>query len=71
LLALVFPIGIDVFISAGQYIVDRAQRAANDFGKFAPPQFRSYFHVPDIWLLGRAMMPFVLTIAPPSQRVRW
>lgn len=51
LLALVFPIGIDVFISAGQYIVDRAQWAANDFGKFAPPQLGSYFHVPDIWLL--------------------
>jgi membrane protease YdiL (CAAX protease family) len=51
LLALVFPIGIDVFISAGQYVLDRAQWAANDFGKFAPPQFGSYFNVPDIWLL--------------------
>lgn len=51
LLALVFPIGIDVFISAGQYILDRAQWAASDFGKFAPPQFGSYFNVPDIWLL--------------------
>jgi membrane protease YdiL (CAAX protease family) len=51
LLALVFAIGIDVFISTGQYIVDRAQWAANDFGKFAPPQFGSYFNAPDIWLL--------------------
>jgi membrane protease YdiL (CAAX protease family) len=51
LLALVFPIGIDVFISAGQYILDRAQWAANDFGKLAPPQFGPYFQVPDIWLL--------------------
>jgi membrane protease YdiL (CAAX protease family) len=51
LLALVFPIGIDLFISTGQYILDRVQWAASDFGKFAPPQFGSYFNVPDIWLL--------------------
>jgi hypothetical protein len=46
LLALVFPIGIDLFISTGQYILDRVQWAASDFGKFAPPQFGSYFNVP-------------------------
>jgi membrane protease YdiL (CAAX protease family) len=51
LLALVFPIGIDLLISAGQYALDRAQWAASDFGKFAPPQFGSYSNVPDIWLL--------------------
>jgi membrane protease YdiL (CAAX protease family) len=51
LLALAFPIGIDLFISTGQYILDRVQWAANDFGKFAPPQFGSYFNAPDIWLL--------------------
>ena len=50
LLALAFPTGIDVFISLGQYVLDRAQWAAHDFGKFAPPQFGSYFNVPDIWL---------------------
>jgi membrane protease YdiL (CAAX protease family) len=47
----VFPIGIDLFISTGQYLLDRVQWAASDFDKFAPPQFGSYFHVPDIWLL--------------------
>jgi membrane protease YdiL (CAAX protease family) len=51
LLALAFPTGIDVFISAGKYMLDRALWAARDFGKFAPPQFGSYFNVPDIWLL--------------------
>jgi membrane protease YdiL (CAAX protease family) len=51
LLALAFPVGIGVFISAGQYMLDRAQWAASDFGKFAPPQFGSYFNVPDIWFL--------------------
>lgn len=50
LLALAFPVGIDVFISAGQYMLHRAQWAARDFGKFAPPQFGSYFNLPDIWL---------------------
>jgi membrane protease YdiL (CAAX protease family) len=51
LLALAFPTGIDVFISAGQYLLDRAQWAAHDFGKFEPPQFGSYFNVPGIWFL--------------------
>ena len=51
LLALAFPIAIDVVISMGQYVLDRSQWAARDFGKFAPPQFESYFDVPSIWLL--------------------
>ena len=51
LLALAFPIGIDLFISTEQYLLDRVQWAASDFGKFAPPQFGPYFNVPDIWLL--------------------
>lgn len=51
LLALAFPTGIDVFISAGQYVLDRAQWAAHDFSKLAPPQIGSYFNVPDIWFL--------------------
>jgi membrane protease YdiL (CAAX protease family) len=51
LLALAFPIAIDVVISTGQYVLDRSQWAAREFGKFAPPQFQSYFDVPSIWLL--------------------
>src|SRR5258708_7499043 len=51
LLALAFPSSIDVFISLGQYLLGRAYWAAHYFGKFAPPQFGSYFNVPDIWLL--------------------
>jgi len=51
LFALAFPIGIDIFISVGQYVLDRAYWAAHYFGKFEPPQFGSYFDVPDIWFL--------------------
>jgi membrane protease YdiL (CAAX protease family) len=51
LLALAFPTGIDLLISTGQYVVDRAHWAAHDFGRFEPPQFGSYFGVPDIWFL--------------------
>jgi membrane protease YdiL (CAAX protease family) len=51
LVALAFPIGVDVFISSGQYLVDRAQWAARDFGKFEPPQFGSYLNVPHVWFL--------------------
>jgi membrane protease YdiL (CAAX protease family) len=48
-LALAFPAGVELLISTGQYVVDRAHWAAHDFGRFEPPQFRSYFGVPDIW----------------------
>lgn len=51
LLALAFPACIDFLISTGQYLVDRAHWAAHDFGKFEPPQFGSYFAVPDVWFL--------------------
>jgi len=50
-LVLAFPAGIELLISTGQYLVDRAHWAAHDFGRFEPPQFGSYFGVPDIWLL--------------------
>ena len=49
LLALALPACIDVLISTGQYVVDRAHWAAHDFGRFEPPNFGSYFGVPDIW----------------------
>ena len=51
LLAVAFPISIDIVISLGQYVVDRAQWAARDFGKFEAPQIASYFNLPDVWLL--------------------
>jgi membrane protease YdiL (CAAX protease family) len=51
LLALAFPACIDFLISTGQYVVARAHWAAHDFGRFVPPQFGSYFGVPDIWFL--------------------
>jgi membrane protease YdiL (CAAX protease family) len=50
-LGLAFPIGIAVLLSTGQYLVDRSQWAAHDFGRFSPPQFRTYFDLPDPWLL--------------------
>jgi membrane protease YdiL (CAAX protease family) len=49
--ALMFPTGIDILISVGQYTLDRARWAAADFGKLEPPQFSSYFTVPDTWLV--------------------
>jgi len=50
-LALAFPIGIAMLLSTSQYLVVRALWAAHDFGRFSPPQFRSYFDLPDPWLL--------------------
>jgi membrane protease YdiL (CAAX protease family) len=51
LLGLAFATSIDIFISVGQYLFDRTQWAAHDFGNFSPPRFASYFSVPDIWFL--------------------
>lgn len=51
LLAAAFPISIDIFISSGQYVLDRAHWAARDFDQLGSPQFGSYFNVPDLWLL--------------------
>jgi membrane protease YdiL (CAAX protease family) len=51
LLGLSVPIGISVLISSGDYVIDRVQRAAHDFGQYSPPQFGSYFSFPDPWLL--------------------
>lgn len=50
-IATAFPIGIAVFMSVGQYLLDRAAWAAHDFGKLDPPQFGSYFDLPEPWLL--------------------
>jgi membrane protease YdiL (CAAX protease family) len=50
-LSLAIPIGIAVLLSTGQYLFDRAQWAAHNFGNMDPPQFGSYFTLPDPWLL--------------------
>ncbi len=50
-LSLAIPIGIAGFLSTGQYLFDRAQWAAHNFGNMDPPQFGSYFTFPDPWLL--------------------
>jgi membrane protease YdiL (CAAX protease family) len=50
-LSVAIPIGIAVLLSTGQYLFDRAQWAAHNFGNMDPPQFGSYFTLPDPWLL--------------------
>ena len=49
LLALAFPIGIDVLISVGQYGLNRVQWAAHDIGRLDPPQLASYFNFSEMW----------------------
>jgi membrane protease YdiL (CAAX protease family) len=51
LLALAFPIGIDILISAGQYAFDRVQWSTHGFGTLYRPQLALYFKVPEIWWL--------------------
>ena len=50
-LSVAIPIGIAVVLSTGQYLFDRARWAAHNFGNMDPPQFGSYFTLPDPWLL--------------------
>jgi membrane protease YdiL (CAAX protease family) len=49
-LAAFLPVFIEVLIPTGEYILDRAHWAAYNFGRFAPPQFQSYFDVPNVSL---------------------
>jgi membrane protease YdiL (CAAX protease family) len=51
LLSLIFPVGTAVLISAGHFVVDREVWVAHGFGKFSPPEFGSYFDIPDPYFL--------------------
>ena len=50
LLAAAFAIGIDVLISMGQYVPERVQWAAQNFGRLGPPRLEAYFSFPEPWL---------------------
>jgi membrane protease YdiL (CAAX protease family) len=50
-LALAIPIGLGLLLSTGQYLFDRAEWTAHNFGNMDPPRFSSYFTLPDPWLL--------------------
>jgi len=50
-LGFALPVGIASTLTMGQYLLDRAFWAAHNIGRFFPPQFRSYFDLPDPWLL--------------------
>ena len=51
LLSLIFPVGTAVLISAGHFVVDREVWVAHGFGRSSPPQFGSYFDIPDPYFL--------------------
>ena len=50
LLAGAFATGIDALISTVQYLSERAQWAAHNFGQFGTPRLETYFGFPDPWL---------------------
>jgi membrane protease YdiL (CAAX protease family) len=45
-LAVIFPIGIELLPNLVAYLTDRVHWAAFEFGRFAPPYFASYFYSP-------------------------
>jgi len=49
-LGLSFPIGIAGLLAAGQYLLARAQWAAQGFGREVRPDLGSFFNLPDPWL---------------------
>lgn len=51
LLSLIFPVGTGVLISVGNFLVDRTLWAAHDFWRLSPPEFGSYFDIPDPYFL--------------------
>jgi membrane protease YdiL (CAAX protease family) len=50
LLAVAFPVGIEVMISLAQYLPARVQWAAHEFGRLESPQLGAYFTLPEPWL---------------------
>jgi len=49
LIAAFLPAIVNAVPPTGKYLLDRAHWAAQDFGKFAPPQFSSYFDFTSAW----------------------
>jgi membrane protease YdiL (CAAX protease family) len=58
LLALVLAFAVSSLIPGAQYLVDRAHWAANDFGRFSPPQLSSYFDLTNAWQPWLLLMVF-------------
>lgn len=51
LFSLIFPVGTALLISAGNFVVDREGWVAHGIGKVPPPEFGSYFDIPDPYFL--------------------
>lgn len=49
LIAALLPAIVNAVPPTGKYLLDRTHWAAQDFGKFAPPQFSSYFDFTSAW----------------------
>jgi membrane protease YdiL (CAAX protease family) len=58
LLGLILAFAVSSLIPGAQYLVDRAHWAAHDLGKFAPPQFSSYFDLTNAWQPWLLLMAF-------------
>jgi membrane protease YdiL (CAAX protease family) len=57
-LGLAPAIAVSSLVPGVQYLIDRAHWAAHDFGKFAPPQFASYFDLANVWQPWLLLMAF-------------
>ncbi|HKV62489.1 MAG TPA: CPBP family intramembrane glutamic endopeptidase [Candidatus Acidoferrum sp.] len=58
LFGLMLAFTVSCLIPGAQYLVDRAHWAAQGFGKFAPPQFSSYFDLANAWQPWLLLMAF-------------
>lgn len=58
LLGLILAITVSGLIPCVNYLVDRAHWAAHDFGRFAPPQFSTYFDLTKAWQPWLLLMAF-------------
>jgi membrane protease YdiL (CAAX protease family) len=59
LVALILAVAISGLIPGAQYLIDRAQWAAYDFGRFEPPQLSSYFDLANSWQPWLLLITFV------------
>jgi membrane protease YdiL (CAAX protease family) len=59
IVAAALPVFVTLLPAVAHFLVNRAHWAANDFGKYSPPELLNYLPRPAIWMVGLVFGAFV------------
>jgi len=59
IVAAALPVFVTLLAAVAHFLVNRAHWAANDFGKYSPPELLNYLPRPAIWMVGLVFGAFV------------